>query len=182
MKTKTILRALHGSHLYGLSRPTSDYDYYEIYDFINQRYRPHKQAHQRINDDLDEVRISLERFKNICFNGVPQAVEVLFSPEETWVVENDWYSISTQIKNELTNHIPTVLETYKRTALNFFYSSKNIEKKRRHAFRLLLNAKQLKVSGRMHSRLDKSEIQLINQLTVSYDSEEKFKDMLYEIF
>lgn len=182
MKTKTVLRTLHGSHLYGLSRPDSDYDYYEIYDFLNQRYRPRKQAQQRIDDDLDEVKISLERFKSICFKGVPQAVEVLFSPSETWVYENGWLDISAQIKSELRNHMPAILDTYRRTALNFFYSTKDLEKKQRHAFRLLLNATELKSTGVMHSRLDKEQVELICWLTTSFNSEEKFKDMVYDTF
>lgn len=182
MKTKVILRTEHGSHLYGLARPDSDYDYYEIYDFLNQRYRPKKQALQRIENDLDEVKISLERFTDICFKGVPQAIEVLFSPPEAWVYESGWLDVSAQIKSELGNHMPAVLETYRRTALNFFYSTKDPEKKRRHAFRLLLNANELKASGAMHSRLNTEQVELINWLTTSFSSEEKFKDMVYDTF
>jgi predicted nucleotidyltransferase len=182
MKTKTVLRTLHGSHLYGLSRPDSDYDYYEIYDFLNQRYRPKKQAKQRIDDDLDEVRVSLDKFTDICFKGVPQAVEVLFSPPEAWVVENGWLDISAKIKLELRKHMPAVLETYRRTALSFFYSRKDQIKKRRHAFRLLLNANELKVSGEMHSRLIGEQFEFINWLVTSFYSEEKFKDMVFSTF
>lgn len=182
MKTKVILRVAHGSHLYGMARPDSDYDYYEIYDFLNQRYRPRKQAKQRINDDLDEVTVSLDRFKSICFNGVPQAIEVLFAPEEAWIVENGWLDISAQIKLELVKHMPAVLETYRRTAMNFFYSIKDQEKRRKHAFRLLLNANQLKTSGEMQSRLVTDQVELINWLVTSFNSEEKFKDMVYDTF
>lgn len=176
------MTCLSGSRLYGTANAQSDYDYYEIYDFYNRRYRPRKQAIQKIVGDLDEVKISLERFTDLCFKGVPQTIEVLFSPRETWVVENGWLDISSQIKSELNQHIPAILETYKRTALNFFYSKKDGEKKRRHAFRLLLNAKELKASGQMHTRLAIEQVNLINQLTTSFYSEEKFKDMVYEIF
>jgi hypothetical protein len=182
MKTKVILRTVHGSHLYGLANTDSDYDFYEIFDFINKRYRPKKETYQQIVDDVDEVRISKERFTNICFKGVPQAVEVLFAPPEAWVVENGWVDISAQIKSELRNHMPDILDTYRRTALNFFYSSKNKEKKRRHAFRLVLNAQELKAAGVMHSRLNNEQVELINELTTSFYSEEKFKDMVYVTF
>jgi hypothetical protein len=182
VKTYVILRCLHGSHLYGLATPQSDYDYYEIYDFMNHRYRPRKQSDQRIKDDLDEVKISLDRFTDICFKGVPQAIEVLFSPPEAWIIENGWIDISAQIKDELKYNILTILETYRRTALKFFYSDKNIEKKRRHAFRLLINAKQLKTSGTMKPKLTEEQIKLINKLTASFCSEEKFKDMVYDTF
>lgn len=176
------MKCLHGSHLYGLARPDSDTDYYEIYDFYNQRYRPKRQASQKIVGELDEVKISLDRFTDLCFKGVPQAIEVLFSPEEAWVVENGWLDISAQTKLELGNHMPAILETYKRTALNFFYSKKDQEKKRRHAFRLMINASELKASGQMHSRLVEEQVELINSLTTSFYSEEKFKDMLYNTF
>jgi predicted nucleotidyltransferase len=182
MKTKVILRVEHGSHLYGLARPDSDYDYYEIYDFLNRNWRPKKQTKQKIQGDQDELRISLERFEDLCFKGVPQCVEVLFSPPEAWIyVENSWHSTSDRVKSELPNHMPAILDTYRRTALNFFYSKKDTEKKQRHAFRLLLNAKELKASGAMHSRLNVNQVELINELTASFHREEKFKDMLYEI-
>jgi predicted nucleotidyltransferase len=177
-----VLKCLHGSHLYGLARPDSDLDYYEIYDFYNRRYRPKKQSSQKIVGQLDEVKITLDRYIDLCFKGVPQAVEVLFSPEETWVIENDWLNISSQIKSELRNHMPAILETYKRTALNFFFSKKDGEKKKRHAFRLLLNASELKVSGQMHTRLVGEQVELIDELSTSFKSEEKFKDMVYETF
>lgn len=173
---------MSGSHLYGLAHAQSDYDYYEIYDFYNQRYRPKRQTSQEIVGDIDEVKITLDRYTDLCFKGVPQAVEVLFSPEEAWVLENGWLNISSQIKSELGNHIPAILETYKRTALNFFYSKKDREKKRRHAFRLLLNAGELKSSGQMHTRLVGEQVELISWLTTSFYSEEKFKDMMYETF
>lgn len=93
-----ILTCLAGSWLYGLAGPESDIDYYEIYSFRNQRYRPKSQASQTIVGDLDTTRIALERYERLCFKGVPQAVEVLFSPPETWVLENGWQDIANKIK------------------------------------------------------------------------------------
>jgi len=116
-----ILRCLHGSWLYGLQRPESDIDYYEIYGFRNQRYRPRKQSAQTINGKIDLMRISVDRFEDLCYKGVPQAVEVLFAPPEAWVLENGWQDIAQNIKSELPKHMPAILETYKRTALNFYY-------------------------------------------------------------
>jgi predicted nucleotidyltransferase len=181
-KKFVVLKCQHGSHLYGTAHANSDYDYYTIYDFYNQRYRPKKKAQQRIQGDLDEVEVTLDRFTDLCFKGVPQAVEVLFSPKEAWVEENGWMNISAHIKNELVNYIPAILETYRRTALNFFWSNKDQEKKRKHAFRLLLNARELKTSGEMHPRLDKEQVEFIRVSSSCYNSEEKFKDMVYEIF
>lgn len=181
MKTKVVLRTVHGSHLYGLSRPDSDHDYYEIYRFLNHNWRPKKHAKQQIQGDEDELRISLDRFTDLCFKGVPQAIEVLFSPPEAWVFEDGWQGIANQIKEQLPNYMRAILETYRRTALNFFYSNKDLEKKRRHAFRLLFNAQELKASGTMHSRLVGEQVENINWLSTSFNSEEKFKDMLFEL-
>lgn len=183
MKTKIILRTEHGSHLYGLARPQSDHDYYEIYDFLNRNWRPKKQASQNIEGDQDELRISLDRFEYLCYKGVPQCVEVLFAPAESWVVVDDsWPGIASHIKLQLPNHMPTILTTYRRTALNFFYSKKDRDKKRRHAFRLILNAGELKATGKMQARLRDDQIVLVNELTTSFYTEEKFKDMMYETF
>jgi predicted nucleotidyltransferase len=170
-----------GSWLYGTANSDSDYDYSTVYDFYNQRYRPKRQSTQKITDDIDLVETTLERFTSLCCKGVPQTVEILFSPAEAWIEENGWLDCSTQIKSELVNHIPAILETYRRTALNFFYSKKNQEKKRRHSFRLLLNAQELKSSGQMHSRLDGDQVAFITELATSFYSEEKFKQMLFEI-
>lgn len=180
MKTKVVLRTIHGSWLYGLATMQSDHDYYEIYDFMNHRYRPKKQSMQRIQDDSDEVKISLERFTDICFKGVPQALEVLYAPQEAWLIDNDWHVIADKLKLDLQNHMSTVLDTYRRTALNFFHSK--TDKRRRHAFRLLINARELKESGSMHSRLHASQIKQINELTNCFYAEQQFKDMLFNIF
>jgi predicted nucleotidyltransferase len=179
VKTKVILRTEHGSHLYGLAGPQSDYDYYEIYEFLNKRYRPRKQAAQNINDDQDVVALSVDRFESLCLKGVPQAVEVLFSPPEAWVhVEEGWHGIANHIKEQLPNHMPTILDTYRRTALNFH---KGDAKQQRHAFRLVLNAKELQ-HGAMHARLTPDQIALVNSYTNAFDSDAKFKDLVYDTF
>lgn len=183
MKEYTVLKSLHGSHLYGLARSDSDIDYYEIYDYLNQRYRPKRQSSQTIVDAVDSMRISLERFESLCLKGVPQALETLFSPSEAWTyVDDKWHDISTQIKSNLRNHMPEIMKTYRRTALNFFDSKKDQVKKRRHAFRLLLNIQELKTSGQMQSRLNEDQIALVDYLNTCFGSEEKFKDMVYQIF
>src|ERR1044072_5779127 len=139
---------------------------------------PKNKVNKQFNGDQDELRISLDRFEHLCYMGVPQAVEVLYSPPESWIVVDDrWDGIAAEIKNNLPDHLPKVLDTYRRTALNFY---KGDQKRQRHAFRLILNAEELKASGEMHSRLTPAQIESVNKLVGAFDSEDKFKDMMYE--
>ncbi len=183
MKTYVVLKCLHGSYLYVLDTPQSDKDYYEIYDFLNQNWRPKKQAKQTIDGEEDLVRISLDRFEHLCYMGVPQAVEVLFAPPESWIeVDDSWHMINVCIKENLVDHMPTILNTYRRTALNFFSSKKDAEKRKRHAFRLLFNARELKESGLMHSRLTNTQRISLDTVMGAWDREEIFKDLVFDTF
>lgn len=179
MKTKTLIKTLHGSHLYGLSTPESDVDYYEVYRFLNQRYRPKKLAQQNISDNIDSFRVERDRFHNFCIKGVPQAIEVLYAPEDAIIyADEEWYSFVDLIKEDVLNNLSEVLETYKRTALNFW---KDDQKKKRHAYRLLCNAEQLRFTGRMDARLSEENIAAVNFYVNSYDSEDRFKDLVWRI-
>ena len=181
MKTKVILRCVHGSWLYGLATPQSDRDYYEIYDFLNKNWRPKKQANQTIDGEEDLVRISLDRFEHLCYMGVPQAVEVLFSPPESWVeVDDSWEDISSVIRDNLPGHMEKILDTYKRTAMNFY---KGDIKRKRHAFRLLINALELKMHGEMHSRLTTIQRDFVCEVvTNAFFMDDHFHNMLFETF
>lgn len=67
-----ILRTQHGSRLYGLAKPDSDWDWYEVHD--------HTRTRQRINGRDDVVRIGLSEWLAQCDKGVPQALEAMFAP------------------------------------------------------------------------------------------------------
>lgn len=166
MKTSTLLKTAHGSHLYGLAHEQSDNDIYEIYDFNYKIFRPHKrkQSRQKITDDMDLMSVSLDRFEHLCYSGVPQAIEALYSPEKDWIEHHEhWPEISDEIKFHVVNtHINDVMKTYKRTAWNFM---KNDDfKKNRHAMRLCLNAHDLLTYGTFTPRLMDSDIKAINEL------------------
>jgi predicted nucleotidyltransferase len=161
MKTRTILTSYHGSHLYGMATPKSDVDIYTVYEFINQRYRPHlrKQAKQTISEKdkelEDKMVVSWDRFSDFCIKGVPQACEVLFSHPENWIeFHPDWLVLSESLKKRVTNrfNIYQVLNTYKKTAYNF--AATDDFKKNRHAMRLCINAKELLNTGVMNPTLD----------------------------
>lgn len=180
---KILLKTLHGSHLYGMNAAASDVDYYIVYEFPWKLYRPKKQIDQKIEEEVDATSASLDRFTDICLKGVPQSLETLFSHSSKWLSYDDsWYHKSEKIKTEVLSNIPGILETYRRTAWNFF--EKDDFKKNRHALRLCLNAKDLKKKGSFDPTLQpdvREEITRIASLPRRH-REEIFKDVFYDTF
>lgn len=180
---RTLVRVIHGSHLYGLNTLNSDLDYYLVYEFPWKNYRPKKQIDQKINDNEDITTASFDRFCNLCVKGVPQSLETLFSDSSKWLQYHEsWYDKSTQIKHELQSHMSAILETYKRTSWNFF--EKDNFKKNRHALRLCLNANDLKEKGVFNPTLDpnaREEITRIAELP-RRQREDIFKDIFFDVF
>lgn len=183
-KRKTLLRAVHGSYLYGLNTPTSDRDYYVIYDYPWQRYRPRKQNQQIIDKWCnDTTTVSLERFTDLCVKGVPQAIEVLFANSSKWLeYDESWYPKNDEIRKLVILNIPAVLETYRRTAWNFFL--KDDFKKNRHALRLCVNAKDFKNNNYFNPTLEPNVREEITRIAAlpRERREEIFKDVFYGAF
>lgn len=181
---KTLIRCQHGSYLYGLNTPTSDRDYYVVYEFPWHRYRPRKQNQQVIDEHMiDTTTISLERFTDLCLKGVPQSIEVLFSDNSKWLEYDDsWYDKSNSIKELVKLNLPTILETYKRTAWNFF--EKDDFKKNRHALRITLNAIDLKNNGYFNPTLKPNVCEETTRFAAlpRLQREEIFKDIFFDAF
>lgn len=179
-KVKNIVTVKHGPHLYNLNHALSDIDLYTIYDFINQRWRPRRQVEQKINDETDHVKISLEKFLLQVEKGVPQALEVLFAHAEHWLDHHRWEDLRTQCLEHLD--IYTALDTYQRTIINFF--KKDDFKKNRHGFRLLLNAESLKNSGSFNPTLtDKQAVEITCLANASWNKrQDLYKDQLWKVF
>jgi predicted nucleotidyltransferase len=180
-KIKNLVTIKHGSHLYGLARPDSDIDLYTIYDFLNKNWRPRRQVKQHIEGETDQVKISLDKYIAQLKKGVPQAVEVLFARPEHWLDHaEDWQEIAGSLEQHLV--IADVLETYRRTVMNFF-EEENF-KKNRHGFRLLLNADELKRTNSFNPTLSTYQVDIITDLANKPwpARQEKYKDMLWEVF
>src|SRR6185436_9069885 len=181
--TRVLLKCHHGSHLYGLSTPTSDLDYYEIFEYPWQKYRPRKQVSQVIKDDVDLTETSLDRFQDMCFKGIPQSLEALFAGEQHWVkYHTSWYDKRESIENNLHIYHMDIIETYKRTALNFCL--KDDFKKNRHAFRLMHNSNEFKQCGRFDPTLNINTRESITRTAVlpRQRREEIFLDLFYNTF
>jgi predicted nucleotidyltransferase len=182
-KTRILLRTEHGSHLYGLATPTSDLDFYEIFEYPWLKHRPKKQVFQTITNDEDVTEASLDRFVDMCFKGIPQALEALFSSEDHWVeYHTSWYDKREYIAFELPKHKEAIVETYKRTTLNFLKSEEF--KRDRHALRLMLNITDFKNHGDFNPTLSETQCEEITRIAVLPRNrrEEIFKDMFFNTF
>jgi hypothetical protein len=139
--------------LYGLSRPDSDYDTFEVYGYSKFRGK------QRVADGLDYTRQSYDRFMRYCERGVPQYLEAMFSQRAE--VDN-WPWPRTTYRPGMT----MVRETYRRTVKNFWLDG--VEngnfKKRRHAARLLLNLKDMEAQGWFNPTLTPEQVQKVNRI------------------
>jgi len=185
--TKNLVTLQHGSHLYGLARPDSDIDLYTVYDFLNKRYRPKKQAEQEIEGETDSYKISLDRFRDHVRKGIPQALEVLFAREQFHLDADPlWGSVFGGGLRKVIYQAEFVrenaMDTYRRTIINFF--KEDNFKKNRHGFRLLLNANDLKQVAFFDPTLSDLDIDYVNDWAgYSWDRrQDKFKDMLWAIF
>ncbi len=180
---RILVKTQHGSHLYGLNTATSDLDFYVVYEFPWKIYRPNKQMHQNIKDELDTTTVSLDRFTDLCAKGVPQCLETLFADSTKWLEHhNSWYDKRDKIKKLVRSDIPAVLETYKRTAWNFF--EKDDFKKNRHAMRLCLNALSLKKEGHFNPTLEPNVREEMTRFAAlpRRQREDIFKDVFFDAF
>lgn len=148
MDTRSILfKTIHGSRLYGLHRPDSDYDYFTV--VAKAPYRRKRYAKQSIIDGEDSVVVDLGTFIVGCQKGVPQYLEALFSP----VPEVDKLGAMRYAYRTGSNQVwETYLRTIKALALDDTFKSK------RHALRLASNLFHLREYGRFNPVLNETQV------------------------
>lgn len=183
MKTKNLVTVKTGSYLYGLANINSDVDLYTVYDFKHRIYRPRKQIQQHIEEETDHVKISLSEFEAHLAKGVPQACEVLFAEPEFWL-DNDssWEYTAARLDTVVHSNMPTVLDTYRRTIINFF--KEDDYKKNRHGFRLIINARGLMEDMYFNPTLTEEQVRLVSDSAELpwKQRQELFKDQLWEVY
>jgi len=150
-----LFRTRHGSHLYGLAHAGSDEDWYTV--ISNPGSKRKKYSKQTIHDGLDSTLISLSTFMVQCYNGVPQALESLFSQEPE-------VDLLTDFRSSYRINTSTTVATYKRTIKNFVLDGEASFKKRRHAARLTFNMNSLIEFGRFNPTMTPTEIKTANTL------------------
>lgn len=143
-----IFETVHGSHLYGWAHEGSDMDIFRVTTSTSPR------ALQKHVDGLDIVTVGFDTFLSRALAGSHQSVEALFSKEKVWY--NDVY------KSMLANTKVCggfVFEKYERTIKKFCYGDL---KKRRHACRLSLNLRELRMYGTFDPRVKQYETVMAN--------------------
>lgn len=171
LKSDTLLKTIHGSHLYGLAHTNSDEDWYVV--TLGGRSK------QGIIDGIDTNQVTLEQFQKSIAKGVPQAVEALYSPYAEFDPQWEQYFRSLRPGAEL-------IQTYRRTIINFGVNwggrhgaaldrakSTDKVKLRRHAFRLCINLSQFVSSGVINPVLTDTQKNTISDAA-------EFRDSLYE--
>lgn len=118
VKTVKMFETIHGSHLYGLSRPDSDVDFYRVEMVAGDIYVPFQAAKkikskQKIADGDDLMSITLTDFMVKAHEGVPQALEAMFSEHSTAKGPLDPFRRSYYLDTA------NFTKTYRRTCLNF---------------------------------------------------------------
>lgn len=148
-----LLRTPHGSRLYGLARPDSDEDWFEVYGWEKGRSK------QKITGDQDVIRTSLDSFLWNCNKGVPQYLEAMFSQQ--CEVNNIRF-----ITDHFRPDMPKVRETYNRTIKKLWF--KGVEedsmKFKRHAVRLAMNLAHMQKYGRFDPTLDDTMVIIVKNI------------------
>lgn len=153
-----LFKTPHGSRLYGFATVGSDEDWYVVTPtkYVSRKFN----AKQRITGDQDVLAVDFRTFTSMASNGVPQALETMFSRQaESQFFEeyrNSWYASD-----------PAVIHTYMRTIKSFSLNEregKDGYKQRRHALRLSLNLEELLYRGRFNPTLSRSNAERVTVL------------------
>lgn len=154
----TLLETVHGSHLYRLAHEGSDVDTYRVIDGFRGA-RPNRVRHTVDREaGTDVTVVGLSTFMHLCEEGVPQALEAMFSPV---AVVDRMAELRSAYRVGWTTR-----RTYMRTAKNFING--DTEKKQRHACRLLLNLDVALRYGRFDPVLSNVQLTLLDKWKSSY--------------
>ena len=163
-KDTVLLKTIHGSKLYGLNHADSDDDYYVVTPTV--RTKRALNAKHKIDGDLDVVTVDFASFTQMAENGVPQALETMFSKKTVSPFfeeyRNSWFASD-----------PRVIDRYIRTIKSFSLDDgPKQEKYQRHALRLSLNLEQLVYTGRFDPTLNRVDVRTVKRL--AQKSKEEF--------
>lgn len=150
-----LFKTVHGSRLYNLAKPGSDYDYFTVIDKPAGNRRA-KYARQSIVDSEDSLVVDFGTFMEGCVKGVPQFCEAMMSN----MAEIDRIAALRAGYRFGSG----VFDTYLRTIKSFTFSEKDAYKRKRHALRLALNMHDIRRSGRFNPTLTAVQVELISTL------------------
>lgn len=151
-----LMKTIHGSKLYGLNHADSDDDYYVVTPTI--RTKKALNAKHKIDGNLDVVTVDFASFVTMAENGVPQALETMFSKK----AKSPFFE---EYRTSWLASDPRVLDRYVRTIKSFSLDESNKQEKyQRHALRLSLNLEELVFTGRFDPTLNKSDVRTVKRL------------------
>jgi hypothetical protein len=156
----TILETIHGSHLYGLNHADSDLDVFRV--VVSGRTK----GRHKVTDELDLNVMPLDRFLENAFKGSHQSVEAMFSPVKT--VDPRYAPLFEGFRVRGGD----VYARYARTIAAFAHGTL---KQRRHAVRLGLNLRDLRVYGRFNPRLSEEEKALVYSIGDTYEGDQLYR-------
>jgi hypothetical protein len=155
-KDTVLLKTVHGSKLYGLNHADSDDDYYVVTPTV--RTKRALNAKHKIDGDLDVVTVDFASFVSMAENGVPQALETMFSKK----TQSPFFE---EYRTSWFASDPRVIDRYIRTIKSFSLDDgPKQEKYQRHAIRLSLNLEQLVYTGRFDPTLNTSDVRMVKRL------------------
>lgn len=146
MEKTVLFKTVHGSRLYGLNHADSDEDFYTVVDKVKTARA--KWARQTIVGDEDTMMLDFGTWIGQCQNGVPQALEAMFSDMalEDHIAEfRAGFRVSTGAN-----------ERYLRTITSFCMTQD--PKRKRHGLRLALNMYDFRTSGRFNPTMTPNEV------------------------
>lgn len=186
MKQTSILRTVHGSHLYGLAHAESDYDTYEVFIGTPEgsktaRWGMDSQktkefAHQSVDAQKNDVTlVHLSKFAEMVSAGVPLALEALFSQQSESAPEYQAFFSSIRVSPHAARF------TYRELIFNFahnlggrrtksFDTPANRFKCARHALRLSLNLNDLVRSGSFDPALTEHQKDYVNTIAAQHST------------
>ena len=157
--TRTILKTVHGSYLYGLNHSDSDRDFFRVVP--GDARTVHKVAGK-----IDITQMSLERFLTNVYKGSHQSCEALFSPLAE--VDPQYRPLFAAIRITGSD----VFARYRRTIRAFSFGT---DKQRRHAVRLGFNLSDLERYSRFNPVLTDNQKLKVYALSKLYSGTDLYE-------
>lgn len=153
MERRVLFKTTHGSHLYGLAHEHSDNDLYTVLDSVPKRRA--RYAKQKIYEDgTDSMVVDFGTWLGMCQDGVPQALEAMFSSK---AIYDDIADFRRAFRVGTRSH-----ERFLRTIKSF--SVHQDYKRKRHGLRLALNFHDMSRYGRYEPTLTENEVDFVSSV------------------
>ena len=165
-----LLRSYAGSHLYGLSRPESDIDFYEVHSkSLAGGLGKERKTVQSIVDGIDVTAVGFSHFVDLAASGSHQALDAMFS-ERTQVDEITAFRKGFRV-GQLISPI------YNQIILKF--TAQGTPRKRKHAVRLAYNLHDMMETGRFNPTL--SAERAVHVLATAELAEDDFYEEIQKV-